>query len=214
MRRYGSPTTRKEPLAISDLKVVIDDLKSSTDHDSLLFISQLLTGFTSLLRLGELVFPDTIALRNFRKVSARRNVHVYLDKFSFFLPGHKADPYFEGNTIFVQSFTSGVDPHPFFTAYLKSRDHLFPCNPHLWLRENGTIPCRSWFIDRLRSYFPPTYAGQSMRAGGATALALAGVQPHVIRAIGRWKFSALAFSQPTEVGHVSRHGAFRSVGGA
>jgi hypothetical protein len=54
------------------------------------------------------------------------------------------------------------------------------------LRSNGTIPTRSWFIHRLRQFFPNSIAGQSMRAGGATALAEAGTPPILIQAAGRW----------------------------
>ncbi|KAJ3889116.1 hypothetical protein GG344DRAFT_52308, partial [Lentinula edodes] len=63
----------------------------------------------------------------------------------------------------------------------------FPINPYLWLRENGTVPTRRWFMTQLRSLFPDRdFAGQSMRAGGATALAEDGAPPHVIQAAGRW----------------------------
>jgi hypothetical protein len=190
MRRFGTPTKRKDPLSFSDLRRIVDSHSHPLNHDDKLFLSQLLTGFTSLLRLGEMVFPDNTSLRDFRKVCQRHTVTINPDHFSFLLPGHKADRFFEGNTIIVQRLTGSVDPLPFFTSYLRSRDHLFPCHPHLWLRSNGAIPTRSWFIKRLRLFCSPNIAGQSLRAGGATALALAGIQPNVIQAIGRWASSA------------------------
>ena len=76
--------------------------------------------------------------------------------------------------------------YTWFTTYLKSRDSHFPLRPELWLRANGTIPMRSWFIARLRKFFSNCIAGQSMRAGGATALAEAGVAPNLIQTVGRW----------------------------
>lgn len=39
---------------------------------------------------------------------------------------------------------------------------------------------------KLRKIFPKDIRGQSMRAGGATSLAEAGVAPPVIQAIGWW----------------------------
>ena len=39
----------------------------------------------------------------------------------------------------------------------------------------------SWFLHRLSAYCPPDIAGQSMRAGGATALAEAGAPGKLIR---------------------------------
>ncbi|KAF9033490.1 hypothetical protein BDZ89DRAFT_907820, partial [Hymenopellis radicata] len=46
---------------------------------------------------------------------------------------------------------------------------------------------RSWFMARLRQLEPDTqFAGQSMRAGGATAMAEDGSPPHLIQAAERW----------------------------
>ncbi|KIK33906.1 hypothetical protein CY34DRAFT_67563, partial [Suillus luteus UH-Slu-Lm8-n1] len=89
----------------------------------------------------------------------------------FVLPTHKVNPQFEGGTIIIQRSLVHPDPHHSFLAYLHSRDSLFPYLSTLWLRENGSIPTRSWFLSRLRKIFPPTIAGHSMRAGGATSLA-------------------------------------------
>jgi len=49
---------------------------------------------------------------------------------------------------------------------------------------------RSWFIRRLRHHFSSDVGGHSLRSGGATALAEAGVPPHIIQAIGRWASDA------------------------
>ena len=76
------------------------------------------------------------------------------------------------------------------SAYLSSRDALHPVASPLWLTSAGTIPTRSFFISRLRLFFANDVAGQSMRAGGATALAEHGVSPAVIQAAGRWASEA------------------------
>lgn len=39
----------------------------------------------------------------------------------------------------------------------------------------------------MRTFFPADVSGHSMRAGGATSLAAAGVSPNGIRDVGRWK---------------------------
>ena len=98
---------------------------------------------------------------------------------------HKADRFFEGSTIVLQERHGSLDPLKIFRQYLRSRDHLFPHLPELWLRSSGKVPTRSWFINRLRSFFPGNdIAGHSLRSGGATALALAGTPLHQIQAIG------------------------------
>ena len=193
LRRFGTPTNRKVPFSHADLQRVLDSLTSAPSHDDLLFCTILLTGFHALMRLGELVFPDKRALRNYRKISLRHTVHVsvFPPQYSFFLPSHKGDRTFEGNTIVVQQVPRPTDPYSPFLAYLTSRDALFPLHPELWLTSHGAVPTRHWFISRLRVFFPSKdYAGHSLRSGGATSLAEAGVDLALIQAIGRWSSSA------------------------
>ena len=71
----GTPTQQKLPLTVTDLVTVSTDLSASTSHDDLLFHAQLNTGFAGLLRLGELTWPDTVSLRDYKK-----SFHVFLLK--------------------------------------------------------------------------------------------------------------------------------------
>jgi hypothetical protein len=76
----------------------------------------------------------------------RSSVQIYPKSYQFTLPGHKADRLFEGSQILIQSTNFGNDAwHP-FTRYLTLRDHLFPFHAELWLKEDGTIPTRGWFL--------------------------------------------------------------------
>jgi hypothetical protein len=137
------------------------------------------------MRLAELTWPDKLNLRDYRKVSMRHSVQFLYGALSFWLPGHKADQFFEGNCLIVRE-SAAPDTYNFFRSYLVSRDTRFPIRPELWLRSDGTILTRAWFISRMRHFFPSSIAGQSMRAGGATALAEAGTPPHLIQVAGRW----------------------------
>jgi hypothetical protein len=186
-RLRGKAVNRKLPLSRPQLQSAITALSNSMDHDDKLFLAMLLTGFYGLLRLAELSMPDTKKLRDYRKFTKRTTV-VFLDEsqYSFWLPTHKADTTFEGNLIIIPT-KSVANPVPVFRCYLDSRDSAFPLHPLLWVRSNGTSPTRSWFIRKLRLLFPDSrIAGQSMRAGGATALAEDGVTPHLIQSSGRW----------------------------
>ncbi|KAF5381744.1 hypothetical protein D9615_005641 [Tricholomella constricta] len=138
------------------------------------------------MRLGELTDPDDRTLRNPRKIIRRTSVQLTADEYKFFLPSHKADVNFEGNTIVVLRKPTCFEPHALFVAYLASRDRRFPFSSPLWLKADGTIPTRTFFINRLRRFFGRDVAGQSMRAGGATALASSAVAPSLIQAIGHW----------------------------
>ncbi len=110
---------------------------------------------------------------------------------SLFLPMHKADRFFDGSTVIFEKRSSILDPVHFFIIYLHSRDNRYPHLPQLWLRSNGRVPTRSWFINRIRTLFPSNdIAGHSLRSGGATGLALAGTPLHQIQSTGRWSSGA------------------------
>ena len=190
MRRFGTPVKRKAPLSRANLLFVLDSLVSSPSHDDLLFLALMFTGFHALMRLGELVFPDKKELRNYRKISLRHSVSILPQQYSFFLPSHKADRFFEGNTIIVQKLDMPTDPFKPFLSYLTSRDLKFPVHPELWLTARGCVPTRHWFISRLRKFFPQDIAGHSLRSGGATSLAEAGADFDTIQAAGRWSSDA------------------------
>ena len=190
MRRFGTPVTRKKPLLRANLLFILDSMTSSPSHDSLLFAALILTGFHALMRLGELVFPDKKKLRNYRKISLRHSVSITPEQYSFFLPSHKGDRFFEGNIILIQKLNMSTDPYHPFLNYLNSRDKYFPLHPELWLTSKGSVPTRHWFMTRLRKFFPKDIAGQSLRSGGATSLAEAGADLETIQAAGRWSSEA------------------------
>jgi hypothetical protein len=137
-----------------------------------------------------MTFPDNIALRDYCKMSLRLSLTITTTNFSFTLPTHKSDRYFEGDRILIQKSSSGPNALAAMTAYVKSRDRRCPLHPHLWLTSDGSIPTRSWFLLRLKRFFPSNIAGHSMRAGGATALAQAGASADIIKAAGRWSSNA------------------------
>jgi hypothetical protein len=187
-RMRNSPTLRRSPLLPSHVLSITYSLHASSPHDDLLFATILVTGFHGLLRLGELTTNDNRMKRDWRKVILRHTVSFPdASSYSFMLPSHKADPFFEGNIIVIRNFLPELDPKPLFVRYLASRDNAFPLNPELWITSAGSLPTRTWFIKRLRAIFPdPLIAGQSMRAGGATCLATTGALPAIIQAAGRW----------------------------
>ena len=183
----NTATKRKRAIRRTELVTLAPHYGPMATHDDLLFIAILLVAFFGLMRLGELVWPDDTDLQDVRKVTMRNTVEILPgnEGFSFFLPSHKADRFFEGNRVVVRKTDTADDPMLPFSRYLHSRDTSFPFHPQLWLRADGTVPTRGWFIRRLRAHFPGSdVGGHSLRAGGATALAEAGVPAHIIQAIG------------------------------
>jgi hypothetical protein len=185
-----STTSRKRAITRSELASVVQLYSTATSFDDALFLTLLLTGFHGLLRLGELTWPDNSNLCDYRKVIMRISVHVQPSSYQFTLPGHKADRLFEGSRVLIQSTTLNDDPLTPFTKYLARRDRLFPLRAELWLKENGSIPTRAWFLSKFCLLFSGNVGGHSLRAGGATALAEAGIPPHMIQTIGRWSSDA------------------------
>lgn len=101
-RCHGTATKQKSPITSAHLQEVLDDLKDSTSHNDFLFKTQLLTGTHGLLRLGEMTWPDKVALQDFKKVTMCFSLEWLVDAFMFWLPTHKVDTTFEGNCIVVK----------------------------------------------------------------------------------------------------------------
>ena len=159
---WGTPTIRKRALMIDDLNIVCRSFNNASSHDDLLFCTQLCVGFFALMRLGETTFLDNIALRDPWKLTKHNTVHLQPNFFQFFLPGHKADRFFEGNTIIIRKNPLPCNPMNFFLLYIASRDHRFPLSSLLWLTAAGQVPTRTFFMRRLRLWFDKDIAGQSM----------------------------------------------------
>ena len=189
-RSHNTPTTRKFALTTDNLLRIIQHYATSPDHDDKLFVSQLLTGFFALLRLGELVYPDDVSLCDPHKIVKRLSVLILDNLFQFELPTHKADKFYEGHLIVIRKLDSPIDPYRHFLSYLQSCDHSFPYSSPLWLRANGSVPTQSFFIKCFQQFFGSDFGGQSMCAGGATKLAEEGASPAIIQATGQWSSEA------------------------
>ena len=61
---FGKTTTCKLPLTIDNLNTVHYALRTNPPHNDVLFAPQLFTGFENLLHLGELCWPDKVALQD------------------------------------------------------------------------------------------------------------------------------------------------------
>jgi len=185
----GTPTIHKRALTIADLNTVCTSQPLHRTHNNLLFCTQLCVGFFSLMLLGELTWPDDRELRDPWKLCKCNSVIVNETFFLFFLLGHKANKFFEGNMIILCQNPFPCNPMALFHEYLHSHDHLFPLSPPLWLKLDGTVPTRLFFMCCLCLFFEKDVGGQLMRVGGATSLAENGVAPHIIQGIGCWASS-------------------------
>jgi len=154
MQMKGKAVVRKHALSTKDLNMVADCYSKSSEHDDLLFVVMLYTGFFCLMRLGELTFPDDKSIQNWKKITRRSSVSVKIDTYKFHLLGHKADRFFEGNQIIIRGDQFRLCPLPHFACYLSSRDRLHPVASPLWITNSGHVPTWSFFITRLPLFFP------------------------------------------------------------
>lgn len=188
-KRFSNPVKQKRPLTEDDLLLVLISCNNSFDDQ--LFAALTMVGFRNLHRLGELVWPDELVKRSHRKLIKRSSVaRLNSELLSYHLPYNKADKTYQGHVCMLQALPSPACPVKALNSYIAARDARFPYNPELFLREDGTVPTRSWYMARLRRIFGTDVGGHSLRAGGATALALAGVPEHLIQRIGRWASEA------------------------
>ena len=163
LKMRNQEVKRKKPLSIGDLQFIDSRLRQSRVHDDILFAALISTGFHGLLRLGELTFPDSPALCDWRKVTKRSTVTLQNQEYEFFLPAHKVDRFFEGNRVVIRAFSPvSFNPCPIFFRYLSSRDHLFPTASPLWLTSTGSVPTRSFFMSWFRLFFSKSFGGASM----------------------------------------------------
>jgi len=86
LRMKSTAIKRKHALTIDNLQTIINHYGDSQNHDDLLFVAMLFTGFFSLMRLGELTFPDDESIRDWRKVSKHCSVVVTPHQYEFELP--------------------------------------------------------------------------------------------------------------------------------
>ncbi|KAF8805886.1 hypothetical protein BYT27DRAFT_7103406 [Phlegmacium glaucopus] len=180
-KMFPTPINRKRPITHSELSSLSLALSDSPVYDDKIFLAILLTSFHGLIHL-----------QDYRKVIICNTVIINPKSYQFLLPGHKADRFFEGSIVLIQATQTHDDLWLMFSSYITYCDRIFKYHPELWLKADGTIPTRTWFLQHLFKAFPGNVGGHSLRAGGATALAEAGLPSHIIQAIGHWSSDAIA----------------------
>jgi len=181
-------TQHKCALTEDDLLVLL--MHPAKDLDEELFNTIVLSTFHALLGLGETTQPDTRSKRTFRKVTLHLSVRLTPTTFSFMLPTHKANHFFESSTILIESRSGLLCPRRPFISYLAARDACFPLHAQLWLRLTGQVPTNSWVVNKMKHTWDSDIGSHSLCSGGATSLALAGTADDHIQAHGHWSSNA------------------------
>jgi hypothetical protein len=178
------------PLPLDILAPVLLALNSpQACYDDVLWGAMATVAFFSCARAAELTSYDSPRFRNENKYSLRSTLRLDSLGFSVHLPYHKSDPLYSGSHLwFTASDASSF--LPLLSTFLRIRDLLFPTSAFLWVRANGKVPTRRWFVSELKRRCGETISGHSFRSGGATWYALQGASDSSIQRLGRWKSAA------------------------
>ncbi|KAJ7888224.1 hypothetical protein B0H13DRAFT_1577079, partial [Mycena leptocephala] len=128
----------------------------------------------------EISRPASHPLFDWRKIIKRASLIFVNKRAQYRLPYHKGDPFYRGTDIL---FTEQeiADPVSLLFEYVRRRDALHGARATLFLREDGTIPTRSWFDRKFFALLSREYGGHSPRAGAATFYASLGLSESVIQ---------------------------------
>jgi hypothetical protein len=185
----ADPVKRKLPLRPSHLEAFRCVALRTGSYDDLLFAVLLSCCFYACHRSGELVWQNQKQLQDWRKVIKRASLHFSDGRAGYRLPYHKADRFYRGtDVLFIHQDVA--DPVTLLQEYATLRDARHGGKTALFLRENGTIPTRSWFDSKFFALLDRQFGGHSARAGGATFYASLGLTEDVIQALGRWSSQA------------------------
>ena len=125
-----SPTC-KQPLDHADLISLFDHYNSGS-YDDNLFLALVMTGFSSLMHVGEFTQLDSISRCSPTKLTLHHTCHLMPSNYSFMLPYHKGNRFFDSNMILVeQQPSTHTCPHTAFTKYIFACDTHFPLHPEL-----------------------------------------------------------------------------------
>jgi hypothetical protein len=185
----ADPVKRKLPLRPSHLEAFLQVARRTGAYDDLLFAVILSCCFYACHRSGELILKNDKSLRDWRKIIKRSSLHFSNGRAGYHLPYHKADRFFRGTDILFTR-QAVADPVSLLSEYSSLRDSIHGSRPALFIREDGSLPTRSWFDTKFFALLDRSFGGHSPRAGGATFYASLGLPEDVIQALGRWSSQA------------------------
>jgi hypothetical protein len=200
-------TRKRQPVTTDVLEKGFKEIrhKLSVQHPTTLATwAVIVLGVKGLFRLGELVGPTGIRSSDISLECSPKGIRYV----RIFLRKSKTDVYAEGNTIKITALDSkgqglGTDNRlcPFWLTqtllHIKNKGKpqnndispFFTTRKGRRLEKRHVISCmQQWFKNSLLP--GQQFNGHSLRKGGATDLCLSGVQPDVIRQMGRWKSDA------------------------
>ena len=190
-RSQTKHSTKKQPFTSESLISLCMKYADSTDVLIVRDLCMIVLGFSAFLRYDEI-----------------SNIHcndvtIYDDYFSLYIHKSKTDQYRFGNEIVVSKGISAACPHAMLTRYLALTEQSLMSHFYLFrpcFRSEGVsrlvsvdkplsyTRARECLVSRLKEVAGDLNLGlHSLRSGGATAAANAGVNDRCLKRHGRWK---------------------------
>ena len=195
-RKQAQPHTRR-PISYTLLQQILDHIQHSfiaQDHTRAMLQAAVSLAFHGLLRVSEFTSPtpyNTIARRTLSRKDIRLQSKISM---TIHLRASKTDQKHQGNYLVIGATGTSTCPVHLMRRYLTICNHHHT-KPHLPLfhfpsHYNLTAPAFTKILReciRATGRNPKHYASHSLRIGGATAAAAAGIPPTTIKELGRWK---------------------------
>ena len=190
-RQLAKPKKRKEPITTGMLSKIVRSLGTSPSLADLRLAASSLLAFAAFLRYDE--------------VSKLRycDLQFTADAMTVHISSSKTDQYRQGDTVLIARTGAETCPVVMLERYIKATDTPLSSSLHLFrgivhtkrgerLRPSGSLSytrMRELFLEKLQQlgYDKSQYSLHSLRAGGATQAANAGVPDRLFKRHGRWK---------------------------
>jgi site-specific recombinase XerD len=183
---HTKPVRVKLPITVDMIVRMRSFFDFSAHYDRCVYAA-ICVGVFGMLRSGELVRAES-------RFGPLRRKHVTLGQgvFSLFIAGSKTDMFGKGHRLQLVATGFAACPVVALSQYvnrapftLKSDEPLFMLSADVPLSRAVLVAKLSALVARLGSD-PSCYAGHSLRRGGATSYAAAGVSDEIIKSLGRW----------------------------
>ena len=190
-RMLAKPQTKKEPVTSEMLRLLVESLPSKPSLTDVRLVASSLLAYAAFLRFDELA-----------KLRCCDVVFRH-DSMSIHIVSSKTDQYRKGDTVLVARTDSATCPVAMLERYVALAEINLSSEASLFrgitrtkqgerLRASGSLSysrMRELFLKKIAElgFDPKQFGLHSLRAGGATAAANAGVPDRLFKRHGRWK---------------------------
>lgn len=190
-RQLARPKVRKEPVTVEMLSSMVESLGPAPKLSDIRLVAGALLAFAAFLRFDELA---KLRCCDITLTDSAMSVHI---------TSSKTDQYRQGDTVLVARTGHSTCPVAMLERYVAAAEISLSSELHLFrgvtrtskgerLRPSGSLSytrMRELFLAKLDQlgYDRSQFGLHSLRAGGATAAASAGVPDRLFKRHGRWK---------------------------